>query len=103
MELNKTMLMQYQSKKEAKEDPIDWDEFFREYDDDEAGPQGGGSEVAGRWVAQLTFHYVELCVCMWFVKLLISHLLECVLHIYILLYVRVSYICSTLSMCFVSK
>ena len=43
VELNKMMLMQYQSKKEAKEDPIDWDEFFGEYDDDdEAGPSGGG-------------------------------------------------------------
>ena len=42
VELNKMMLMQYQSKKEAKEDPIDWDKFFGEYDDDEAGPSGGG-------------------------------------------------------------
>ena len=41
VELNKMMLMQYQSKKEAKEDLIDWDEFLGEYDDDGAGPSGG--------------------------------------------------------------
>ena len=60
VEFNKMMLMQYQSKKEAKEDPIDWDEFFEEDDDDEAGPSGGGggSELAGRWVAQV------ICECL---------------------------------------